>query len=162
MAHGYQEKRDLEREAVKIFIDIYNQNHANKLRLLYQRERPDAVLQDSFQNKIGVEITHLFYDSEEAKMLLGRSKESVHSHEVIEMLINELNKRIQTKEIKIDKYSTSHPIALIIRNASRAFGMSDILNAKELIYKPQGKFTHIWFISRDGTEEWLMKDLHDL
>ncbi|NOU91672.1 hypothetical protein GC093_00260 [Paenibacillus sp. LMG 31456] len=162
MVHGYQEKRDLERTAVKIFIQIYNQNHDKKLRLLYQRERPDAVLQDSYHRKMGVEITHLFYDSEEAKMLLGRSKERVHSLEVIEMLIEELNKRIQTKEIKIDKYSTTYPIALIIRNASRAFGMSDILRAKELIYKPQGKFTHIWFISRDGTDEWLMKDLHEL
>lgn len=78
------------------------------------------------------------------------------------MLIAELNKRIQTKEMKINNYATAYPIALIIRNASPAFGMSDILRAKELIYKPQGRFTHVWFLSRDGSDEWLMKDLQQL
>ncbi|TDF98822.1 hypothetical protein [Paenibacillus piri] len=162
MAQDNQEKRALERTAVTIFIRLYNQNHDNKLRLLYQRERPDAVLQDARQRMIGMEITHLFYDSEEAKMLLGRSHANIHSLEVVEMLIKELNKRIRTKEAKIDQYESSYPIALLIRNASSAFGMSDILRAKELICKPQGKFTHIWFVSRDGSEEWLMKDLNGL
>ncbi|WP_338552447.1 hypothetical protein [Paenibacillus sp. KS-LC4] len=159
---GYQEKRELERTAVRIFIHLYNQNYESKLRLLYQRERPDAVLQHRNHHIIGVEITHLFYDSEEAKRLLGRSKSPNLNLEVVEMLIAELNKRIQTKEMKINNYATAYPIALIIRNASPAFGMSDILRAKELIYKPQGRFTHVWFLSRDGSDEWLMKDLQQL
>lgn len=159
-----QEKRYLERAAARIFIDIYNRNHEPKLRLLYQRERPDAVLQiqDSLQRQIGVEITHLFYDSEEAKMLLGRSKVNKHSKEIIELLVKELNHRIQIKETKISTYATEYPIALLIRNASPAFGMSDILREKHLIYKPQAKFTHVWFLSRDGSEEWLLKDLNTL
>ena len=159
-----REKHDLERAAAAIFIGIYNQNHTPKLRLLYQRERPDAVLQiqDPLQRQLGMEITHLFYDSEEAKRLLGRSKNHAHSQELIELLVKELNYRIQTKEAKISTYATEYPIALLIRNASPSFGMSDILREKHLLYKPQGKFTHVWFLTRDGTNEWLLKDLNRL
>ncbi|MFE5319008.1 hypothetical protein ACFQ88_09895 [Paenibacillus sp. NPDC056579] len=156
------EKRDLERAAVTILIALYNRNHSTKLRLLYQQDKPDAVLQDSNHRKLGVEITHLFYDSEEAKMLLGRSRENVHTEEVIELLIKELNNRIIKKEAKINTYSTQYPVSLIIRNASLAFGMSDILSVKHLIYKPQGKFVNVWFLSRDGTDEWLLIDLNHL
>ncbi|OXM82847.1 hypothetical protein [Paenibacillus rigui] len=164
MLRNNKEKRDLERAAAQIFIDIYNNNHDPKLRLLYQRERPDAVVQvqDATLRPIGIEITHLFYDSEEAKMLLGRSKASSHSMELIELLVKELNNRIQVKEAKISTYSSEYPIALLIRNASPAFGMSEILREKHLIYKPQGKFTHVWFLSRDGSSEWLLKDLNGL
>ncbi|MCS7462230.1 hypothetical protein N0M98_18990 [Paenibacillus doosanensis] len=162
MTTNNQEKRDLERAAVKIWIDIYNRNHDNKLRLLYQRERPDAVIQDSRQRLMGVEITHLFYDSEEAKMLLGRSQTNTHSNEVVEMLVKELNNRIRIKESKIDTYASDYPISLLIRNASPAFGMSDILAVKHLIYKPRGKFVQVWFLSRDGNNEWLSLDLSTL
>jgi hypothetical protein len=157
-----REKRALERAAVKIMIEINNHNHDNKLRLLYQQEKPDAVLQDSYRRKIGMEITHLFYDAEEAKRLLGRSIDNIQRLEVIEQMIEVLNNRIQIKESKIASYSTAYPISLIIRNLSSAFGMSHILQAKRLIYTPLGKFTNIWFLSRDGSSEWLMKDLNTI
>jgi hypothetical protein len=162
MIKGNQEKHALERAAVKIFIRLYNCNQPVKLRLLYQRERPDAVLQDSLHRKLGAEITHLFYDAEEAKMLLGRSNVNVQGQESLEILLHELNARIKRKEIKIDSYSTDYPIMLIIRNASAIFGMSDILKCKHLIHKPVGKYTNIWFISRDSSDEWLMKDLNTI
>jgi hypothetical protein len=145
-----REKRALERAAVKIMIEINNHNHDNKLRLLYQQEKPDAVLQDSYRRKIGMEITHLFYDAEEAKRLLGRSIDNIQRLEVIEQMIEVLNNRIQIKESKIASYSTAYPISLII------------LQAKRLIYTPLGKFTNIWFLSRDGSSEWLMKDLNTI
>jgi hypothetical protein len=157
-----QEKRALERAAVKMMVDIYNRNHDNKLRLLYQQEKPDAVLQDAYRRKLGMEITHLFYDAEEAKRLLGRSPDHIQRLEVIEQLIQVLNTRIQIKEHKITTYSTAFPIGLTIRNLSSAFGMSHILQAKASIYKPQGKFTNIWLLSRDGDSEWLMTDLNTI
>ncbi len=160
--HRYEEKHQLERTAARIFLRLYNVNHSGKLRLLYQREKPDAVLQRHDQSLLGMEITHLFYDSEEAKLLLGRSKGRVDSKEVVEMLIAELNKRIQIKEAKISQYERDYPIALLIRNVSETFGMSDILRAKEQLYKPQGRFTNVWFLSRDKTDEWLLKDLQQL
>jgi hypothetical protein len=162
MLKNNQEKRALEHAAVKIFIEINNLNHEIKYRLLYHQESPDAVLQDSLHRKLGVEITHLFYDADEAKMVLGRSTQSMHGLEKLEKLVEELNIRIQRKESKMDSYSTEYPISLIIRNASPIFGMSDLLRAKHLIYKPIGKFLNIWFISRDGSNEWLLIDLNNI
>ncbi|NHN28434.1 hypothetical protein [Paenibacillus agricola] len=155
-----REKRALERAAVRIMIEIYNRNHDNKLRLLYQQEKPDAVLEDAYRRKIGMEITHLFYDAEEAKRLLGRSIDNIQRLAVIEQLIDVLNLRIQIKESKIQTYSNAYPNSLIIRNLSSSFGMSQILQAKDSLRPPLGKFTNIWFLSRDGSNDWLMKDLN--
>jgi len=41
-------------------------------KTLYQQEKPDAVLMDSRGNKLGLEITHLFYSEQEARQLLQR------------------------------------------------------------------------------------------
>lgn len=156
------EKLHLEREAISIFVNIYNRNHPVKLRLLYQQEKPDAVLQNAKRQKLGLEVTHLFFGSEEAKMLFGRSQETSCSLESLDVLVEELNKRIARKEQKINGYSHDYPVALLIRNASPVFGMSNILAVKGRIRKPQPYFTHTWFLSRDGSEEWLLKDLNDL
>lgn len=162
MKRRNEEKLQLEREAIKFFLQIYNRNHTVKQRLLYQQERPDAVLQDARRQKSGLEVTHLFYDSAEAKMLFGRSNEPWCSLESLDILVDELNKRIERKEQKIAGYSHDYPVSLLIRNASPAFGMSDILAVKDRIRKPQPAFEQMWFLSRDGTEEWLLVDLRTL
>lgn len=164
MKRRNDEKLQLERDAISIFVRIYNRNNPVKLRLLYQQERPDAVLQDAGRRKSGLEVTHLFYDSEEAKMLFGRSNESSCSLESLDILVEELNKRIERKERKIADYSqdSADPVSLLIRNASPVFGMSNILAVKDRLRKPQSAFAHMWFLSRDHTEEWLLTDLKEL
>jgi hypothetical protein len=156
------EKTRMERAAIDLFIDIYNTNHELKYRLLYAQEKPDAVLQDSKQNKLGMEITHLFYDEKEAKMLLGRSEPSFNGPQRLECLVDELNDLIRTKEKKKRAYSEDYPISLLIRNASPFFGMSDILSVKHLLYRPNAVFNDVWFLSRDGTSDWLLinMDIH--
>ncbi|WP_409342981.1 hypothetical protein [Paenibacillus sp. MBLB4367] len=162
MKRRNEEKLHLEKEAISIFVNIYNRNNPVKLRLLYQQEKPDAVLQDAKRQKLGLEVTHLFFGSEEAKMLFGRSQETSCALETLDVLVEELNKRIERKEQKISAYSHDYPVALLIRNASPAFGMSNILAVKDRIRKPLPSFVHTWFLSRDGSEEWLLKDLNDL
>lgn len=159
MKRRQNEKLALEKTAIQLFIQIYNQNHLDKLRLLYQQEQPDAVLQINEQDKLGLEITHLFYDELEAKILLGRSDQDPYVQETLDHLIEELNMLIRRKENKMDNYSKNYPIALLIRNASLLFGMSDILSCRNRIYKPQNLFTQIWLLSRDGYSDWLLKDL---
>jgi hypothetical protein len=154
-----KEKRALERAAVHHFLRIYNQNHEIRYRLLYQHDKPDAVLQDSKQRKLGLEITHLFYDAEEAKMLLGRSNRTAHGPETLDNWLAELNGLIRKKEEKRHGYESSYPISLLIRNASPVFGMSDLLNAKDGVYRPSNLFQQIWFLSRDGSADWLLIDL---
>lgn len=156
------EKMRLERAAVREFIRLYNERHDVKLRLLYQHDRPDAVLQDSRGGKLGVEITQLFYDASEAKALLGRPDGTVSGPITLARLIAQLNELIKRKEAKKQAYDPSYPISLLIRNASPTFRLSEIWAAREHIYEPRDVFIDTWFLTRDGTTDWKLINLDDL
>lgn len=158
----YKEKKDLERQAIKQFIRIYNCNNEDKYRLLYMQERPDSVLEVKPGQRLGMEITHLFYDSDEAKKLLGRAKEKQESTKSPEKLIDELNELIARKESKKKLYSTDYPISLLIRNMSPLYNMSDFIAASEHIYKPNHVFQDVWFLAKGGSQEWLLYNLNRL
>lgn len=155
------EKTAMEREAVKLFIDLYNRKAESPLRLLYQQDRPDAVLEDAKHHKVGMEITHLFYDDKEAKELLGRSDGTPVDwrNERIGRIIYNLNGLISRKLEKKESYSEDYPISLLIRNASPVFGMADFLAHQERVKLSPGVFEHIWFVSRDGGEEWKLAEI---
>lgn len=156
------EKKDLERQAIQLFVQIYNCNHDSKYRLLYMQERPDSVLEAGQGNRLGMEITHLFYDSDEAKKLLGRSKSKKDVTKSPEKLIDELNELISRKESKKKLYSSDYPISLLIRNMSPLYTMSDFIAASEHIYKPNHVFEDVWFLAKGGSEEWLLYNLNRL
>ncbi len=163
MDQVWKEKKSLERAAIELFIAIYNANNERQYRLLYQQERPDAVLEDKLlRSKLGMEITHLFYDAEEAKMLLGRSMQSIHDPESLENLIAGLNHLIAVKEEKRNGYSKAYPVSLLIRNVSPVFGMSDILGIRDRIVRPKAEFEDVWLLSRDAANEWLLLNLEKL
>lgn len=63
------EKRALEKGAVVWFLRHYNALTHKDYRLVCQQERPDAIVEASDKSALGLEIAHLFYDSEEARML---------------------------------------------------------------------------------------------
>lgn len=159
MKNHNDEKYALEEAAVSIFISLYNLNHKDQLEIVERRECPDFVIKNMKGNLIGLEVAHLFYDSEEAKMLLGRSTKEIHGTENTEDYIETLNGLLKQKEKKIIKYETTYPTTLLIRNASPIFGMSCFLREKTMIYKPS-KYNQVWFVSKDGNyNDWLMKDL---
>lgn len=166
MTDGHNdEKLQLERAAVREFIRLYNGRYSVKLRLLYQHDRPDAVLQDSQGSKIGLEITHLFYDATEAKALLGRRDGSMNGPSgpiTLAHLIAKLNELIRRKESKKQAYDPAYPISLLIRNASPTFRLSEIWAAREHIRKPNDSFLDTWFLTRDGTPDWMLVNLDDL
>ncbi|MCU6711430.1 hypothetical protein M6D81_22295 [Paenibacillus sp. J5C_2022] len=154
-------KKELEREAVDLFISLYNETADNRLRLLYQQEKPDAVLMDSRGNKLGLEITHLFYSEQEARQLFLREHRSMICIESIDHLIESLNQLILRKEAKSAGYSSDYPLALLIRNLSPNFGWSDFNQAWDKIAVPSAAFTEIWLLTRDepATEQWYLKSL---
>lgn len=158
MKNHNDEKFALENAAVDIFINLYNCNHSEQYELVERRESPDFVIRNLEGELLGIEVAHLFYDHEEAKMLLGRSDKKLHGPETNNDLINTMNNLLKQKEKKVLKYESIYPISLVIRNASPIFGMSDFLRDKELIYKPS-KYISVWFVSKDGNyNDWLMKD----
>lgn len=155
-------KKQLERDAVDLFIGLYNQTADNRLRLLYQREKPDAVLMDSRGNKLGLEITHLFYSEQEARQLFQREHRSIICIESIDTLIDSLNQLVVRKEAKSAGYSSDYPLALLIRNLSPSFGWSDFNQAWDKIAAPSAAFIQIWLLIRDlSTDEqlWHLKAL---
>lgn len=67
------EKEALEEAACLYFIDSYNKAHGTHFEIKEHKDKPDFLVEDSSTSEtMGVEVTHLYYDSEEAKMLLGR------------------------------------------------------------------------------------------
>ncbi|MDF2725291.1 MAG: hypothetical protein K0Q59_4968 [Paenibacillus sp.] len=153
------EKLRLERAAVREFIRLYNDIYPIKLRLLYQHDRPDAVLQTSRGNKLGLEITHLFYNAAEAKAMLGRPEGASAGPVTLDHLIRQLNELIQRKQVKKQSYDPSYPISLLIRNASPTFQLADIWAARESVNKPNDSFLDTWFLTRDGTPDWQLVNL---
>lgn len=156
------EKKRLEREAIDLFVGLYNQTADNRLRLLYQQEKPDAVLMDTRGNKLGLEITHLFYSEQEARQLFQQEHRSIiFCVESIDTLIDSLNQLVLRKEAKSAGYSSDYPLALLIRNLSPSFGWSDFNQAWEKIKTPTAAFTEIWLLTRDrpAKEQWYLKAL---
>ncbi|WP_133257484.1 hypothetical protein [Paenibacillus montanisoli] len=158
MSEHNSEKYLLENAAVNIFIQIYNQNYKDQLTIQVRQERPDVILAHAGQEFSGLEITHLFYDSQQAKVLLGRSEDDFDRIETMDKSIDTLNELIKKKERIYRDLGLSHDLSLLIRNASPIYGMTDFLKHKECIYKSY-VFTNIWFLSRDGDGEWLLTDL---
>ncbi|MBP1995314.1 hypothetical protein [Paenibacillus eucommiae] len=154
-------KRMLEREAVRHFIGLYNQLTDNRLRLLYMHDKPDAVLQDSRGRKLGVEITHLFYDQMEARQLFQHQHRSFVCIESFDNLVQELNQLVVRKEAKSAGYSHQYPLALLIRNLSINFGWNDFNQAWDKVRKPSSAFTDIWFLARNHSQpdQWYLKSI---
>lgn len=157
-----REKKELEREAIRVFLRLHNERHSPKYRLLYQQERPDAVLENRRRGQMGLEITHLFYDAHEAMLLLGRTAERRREPGTIETWLFELNERIRSKEEKFAAYSHRYPLSLLIRNASQQFGVADLLSSRGNVGKPMELFERVWFLSRDGGPDWHLLELKEL
>lgn len=156
MENHNREKRALERAAINIFVLKYNEQYEPSIRLLYQHDKPDAILEDSRRHKIGVEITHLFYDAEEAKMLLGRAEAKVRTLASFDILLEELNALIRRKEAKRQGYPPYYPISLLIRNASLHYGKAEFECNRIRMYLPPQVFQNIWLLTRDGGKEWFL------
>ncbi|MTI65500.1 MAG: hypothetical protein FH753_02755 [Firmicutes bacterium] len=142
-------KKRLEKTAIDLFLTNYNKITKKNYILLRQQEIPDAIIIDDEGFKLGLEITHLFYDSTEAKMLLGRTENIEHKIEDINKLIDRLNRLLKKKRLIGPSYITEHPCILLVRNASPIFHISDFKENIDKIKIPKGVFKEIWLLTRD-------------
>ena len=143
-------KKKLEKYAGKYFLNSYNERFETAFKIKTQREKPDLVLIDeNTKTTIGVEITHLYYGTAEAKLLLGKTIQSIPDVMDPSELIKNLNGLLKEKVKQVRKYDFSHKIFLVIRVASRIFDKSDFDRVEKDIVVPKNIFSEIWLLPRD-------------
>lgn len=150
------EKYQLEKSAMDLFIEIYNKNFENQLRIFQKQERPDFLLLDSEDNQIGMEIAHVFYDPLEAQILLNRSSD-IRRIEYFNNFKSEFNKVLINKCKKREKFICNYPCSLLIKNTSEVFTSEDIKKALQSISSiPNNQYKDIWVLSRNNMSLWVI------
>lgn len=142
------ENQDLELAACNYFIGAYNAIHHANLEFIEHRDKPDCVLRDAVTGEqVGVEVTHLYYDAKEAKMVLGRLPKQVHGVMTISQLIEKLNADMAEKINRAAKYNFEGKLVLLVRVASPIFDKQDFEMYEDEIDVPElNTFAEIWLL----------------
>ena len=144
------EKEALEEAACLYFIDAYNKAHGTHFEIKEHRDKPDFLAGDhSTSEMMGVEVTHLYYDSEEAKTLLGRSSLPLHpgKEKNFDHLAGRLNDLLIDKVKAGVAYDFGQKIFLLIRVACPIFTKSDFEMCSDWIDLHSGNpFAEVWLL----------------
>lgn len=146
------EKKKLEKSALEYFIKAY----PKKLDIVKHKDKPDFTLEDPLdKSKIGVEVAHLYYDHEEAKILFRRSTNKMHKTMSIDGLIKKLNNLLVDKINKLNQYTDHKKNFLIIRVASPIFDLSSFKMYSAEIHCPPNNYSEIWLIlDSNDNQRW--------
>jgi len=160
-SHG-GEKAGLEEAALAWFLCEYCKRKGIRYLPVEFPERPDTILEAPDGSRIGVEITHLYYDRQEAEMLLGRGRGVPHGLEMFSALLDKLHKLIRRKAEKASRYPCPYPVVLVVRVASPVFSGQDFETAKARgeIRVPEGAFHEVWLLAghdRQPGWPWLIR-----
>ncbi|MGC7870330.1 hypothetical protein ACPUYX_02235 [Desulfosporosinus sp. SYSU MS00001] len=150
MSYPLNEKWLIEEGAAQALVALLNSQQGKDYRIIKHADRPDIVIENQ-QNgrRLGVEVTHLFYDSDEARAVFGRSRAQSHPPEYIEEYIRRLNVLLEQKSEKAKGYSHENPLALLIRVVSPVFHMVDFEVYASKIQVPPSDFAIIWLLFYD-------------
>jgi hypothetical protein len=147
------EKWLIEESAALALVEILNLQQGMKYEIFKHADRPDIVIENQLDGtRLGVEVTHLFYDSDEARFILGRSREAVHPPEYMDEYILRLNTLLQQKSEKAKGYNHEYPLALLIRVVSPLFHMLNFNAYDSKIVVPTSDFKIIWLLFYDFLE----------
>ncbi len=151
-----EEKWLLEQNAAEYLVEALNRQLGTDFRVVLHADRPDIVIEDlDTGQQIGVEVAHLFYDAEEARIFLGRSTADHHPEEDLETYIERLNRLLAQKAEKARGYSHKDELALLIRVVSAVFGISDFDRYEQLIKVPQSRYKFVWLLFYNwGSGKW--------
>ncbi|MCB5225904.1 hypothetical protein JAO78_003660 [Alishewanella sp. 16-MA] len=151
--NGAQEKIALEHEAARIFMRLYEQRFAVKMRHIWHNEpaRPDVSCYYDDQ-KLDLEIAHLYGSEAEAMHILGRALSQQTHQELMALLrvpaaqrlLAALNRIIANKA---EKHYDSERVWLVIRNANPLWRRADMLaHCHKLQLPQQHPFQQIWVV----------------
>ena len=153
-----QQKEPIERATLDYFLKAYNELKGTHLQFVNKQERPDFLVRDRDSvEDVGVEVTVLFYDDEEAKMLLGRSNKAdsltLHGFMNSRALITRLNITLENKAKAAQKYNFEGNLILVIRTASRVFDKESFDMHETNITIPANRFNEIWLVFCDSSNQ---------
>ena len=150
MSELLDEKWLIEEGAALALVEVLNTQQGTNYEIILHADRPDIVIENQLDSsRLGVEVTHLFYNSDEARFVFGRSHEQGHPPEYIENYIRRLNALLQQKSEKAKGYSHEYPLALLIRVVSPLFHMYDFKAYASRIIVPPSDFKIIWLLFYD-------------
>lgn len=150
MKDNLDEKWLLEEGAGLDLIEALNLKYGLSFEISEHNDRPDIVIEDPAKAiRIGVEVTHLFYDTEEARRIFGRSETNEHPPENIEECLRRLNASLLQKAEKSQGYDHESPLALLVRVVSRVFKEKDFHANLSKIIVPASDFQYIWLLFYD-------------
>jgi hypothetical protein len=153
LTESLDEKWLIEESAALALVELLNLQQGMKYEIVQHSDRPDMIIENQLDgSRLGVEVTHLFYDSDEARFILGRSQERFHSPEHIEEYISRLNALLQQKSEKAKGYNHEYPLALLIRVVSPLFHMLNYDTYESRIVVPTSDFKIIWLLFYDFLE----------
>lgn len=167
-------KRQLERDAAKHFLRLYEQMYQTPMRDIWHNEpsKPDISCHLNGQ-PLDLEIAHLYASASEAKILSYETIEQVHGHQtpiepnekelelrsylfdLIEMnsqqrLITALSRILSSKA---KKSYDSPRVWLIIRNASPLWQSKDFQQCMDNFDISENPFEQIWLLPEfDGSQ----------
>jgi hypothetical protein len=150
LSYSLDEKWLIEEGAAQALIELLNKRQGKSYKIVKHADRPDIIIENQQDGtRLGVEVTHLFYDSEEARAVFGRSLLPNHPPEFIEEYIRRLNLLLQQKSEKVKGYCHQDPLALLIRVVSPVFHMVDFEAYVSRIIVPPSDFEIIWLLFYD-------------
>lgn len=144
-----EDKARLERAAMLMFLHALRLHHGRELHIVEQRERPDFLVTDERGRQIGVEVTHLYHNEEEARYLNGRATSGIHPLTTVEELLHALNRGLLNKANLSFGYAAPEGLMLLIRVPSPTVQKATILAHRERLLLHPSAFDEIWMLFYD-------------
>ncbi|MFC3033708.1 hypothetical protein ACFOEE_14380 [Pseudoalteromonas fenneropenaei] len=148
-----KEKLQLEHDAAKLFMRLYEQQFAIPMRHIWHNEpsKPDVSCYLG-ETRLDLEIAHLYASETEAMALLGRPLSVAMQRDIAAMAqtpdcdhLSQALTRLLKQKFK--KSYHSERVWLVVRNASPLWHRADLAHVlSELHLPPQQPFEQIWLI----------------
>lgn len=154
MKSSIDEKIELEHQAARIFMRLYQHKFGIKMQHIWHNQpaKPDVSCYLE-QQRLDLEIAHLYGSEAEAMKILGRelkggtldALQSLTQFPVADRLLQALDRLIQNKA---QKSYDSEKVWLVIRNAHPDWHAQELEQTPQLLQIPaQHPFEQIWLVA---------------
>jgi hypothetical protein len=141
-------KLEAENAIMERFVSAFHREYGIKLRSIVHRDKPDYSAFDPSRNiTIGIEITGVYQDDEEAKIQYWALDEWDLIIGSLEQIIARINEGIEKKVISAENYQFKQYLVLAIWIGSLVFNeRRDMDFIKQELIIPKNVFRDIWLI----------------